>query len=322
LNNPPVRPTLHPYLGLLLGLLAVSSASIFIRYAQADGAPSLVIAAYRLSLATLVLLPVALWRHWADLRRLRGREWGWVAASGVFLGLHFGAWISSLEFTTVANSVVFVSTAPLFVALIAALFLKEKLTRWVIWGLGLALVGSILVGLADACPAEGNCPPLSAFLQGNGFLGDMLALAGAVTVAAYIIIGRTVRAGMSLIVYILLTYGTAALTLLASVFLLRGSFAGFTPIEFGQSLMAGGLGWGVCVVLLALVPQLMGHTAYNWALKYLPATFVSVTVLGEPIGSIVLAYWLLGERPTMWKLIGGALILLGIVIAARRDSKS
>lgn len=322
LDNSPNRLTLHPYLGLCLGLLAVSSASIFIRYAQADGAPSLVIAAYRLTLATVVILPVALLHHRAELRRLGAWEWGRVAASGVFLGLHFGTWISSLEYTTVANSVVFVSTAPLFVALMAAIFLKEKLTRWVLFGLALALAGSVLVGLADACSAEGGCPPLSAFLQGSGFFGDMLALAGAVTVAAYIILGRTVRAGMSLIVYILLTYGTAALTLIVSVFLLRGSFMGFAPAEFGQSLLAGGLSWGVCVILLALVPQLIGHTAYNWALKYLPATFVSVTVLGEPLGSIVLAYWLLGETPTLWKLIGGAFILLGIVIAARRESKS
>lgn len=318
----PNSPTLHPYIGLGLGLLAVSSASIFIRYAQMDGAPSLVIAAYRLTLATLVLLPIALLRHWPELRRLAAHEWGWVVASGIFLGLHFGTWISSLEYTTVANSVVFVSTAPLFVALMAALFLKEKLTLGLWAGLGLALVGSGLVGMADVCAAESGCPPLSAFLQGSGFWGDMLALAGAVTVAAYILIGRRVRANMSLIVYILLTYGTAALTLVASVLLLRGSFAGFTPVEFGQSMLAGGLGWGVCVVLLALVPQLIGHSSYNWALKYLPATFVSVTVLGEPIGSTALAYWLLGETPSPLKLAGGLLILLGIAVASWRESKS
>lgn len=318
----PNPPSLHPYIGLGLGLLAVSSASIFIRYAQIEGAPSLVIAAYRLTLATLVLLPLALLRHWPELRRLGAREWGWVAASGVFLGLHFGTWISSLEYTSVANSVVFVSTAPLFVALMAALFLKEKLTLGLWAGLGLALVGSGLVGVADVCAAEGGCPPLSAFLQGSGFWGDMLALAGAVTVAAYILIGRRVRAGMSLIVYIFLTYGTAALTLVASVFLLRGSFTGFTLVEFSQSLLAGGLGWGVCVVLLALVPQLIGHSAYNWALKYLPATFVSVTVLGEPIGSTALAYWLLGETPSPLKLAGGLFILFGIAVASWRESKS
>jgi drug/metabolite transporter (DMT)-like permease len=157
-------------------------------------------------------------------------------------------------------------------------------------------------------------------VRGTGFFGDLLALAGAVTVAAYLIIGRAVRGGMPLLVYILLTYGSAALTLVAGVFLLRGSFSGFELAEFTASLLGGGLGWGLCVLLLALVPQLIGHSSYNWALKYLPATFVSVTVLGEPIGSVLLAYLLLGETPTPLKLFGAALILGGILLAARRDS--
>lgn len=307
-------------MGLGVGLLAVSTASIFIRYAQADGAPSLIIAAYRLTLAALVLLPLVLWRHRAELGRLTGRQWLLTGLSGIFLGLHFGTWISSLEYTTVANSVVFVSTAPLFVALMAAALLRERLTRWVLAGLALALAGSVIVGVSDACAGADGCPPLSEFVRGVGFFGDLLALAGAVSVAAYLIIGRTVRGGLSLLVYILLTYGSAALTLVAGVFVLRGSFVGYTLEDFVRSLAGDGLGWGLCVVLLALAPQLIGHSSYNWALRYLPATFVSVTVLGEPIGSTVLAYFLLGETPTPLKLLGAALILGGILLAARRDS--
>lgn len=301
-------------------MLAVSTASLFIRYAQADGAPSLVIAVYRLTLATLVLLPLTLWRRRAELRRLTGREWLLTGLSGVFLGLHFGTWISSLEYTTVANSVVFVSTAPLFVALIAAVGLREKPTRSVLGGLALALAGSVIVGVSDACAGGDGCPAVSDFVRGAGFFGDLLALAGAVAVAAYLIIGRTVRGGMSLLVYILLTYGSAALTLVAGVCLLRGSFAGFGPADFAASLLGGELGWALYVVLLALLPQLIGHSSYNWALRYLPATFVSVTVLGEPLGSTLLAYFLLGETPTPLKLLGAAFIVGGILLAARRDS--
>lgn len=316
-------PFLHPYAGLALGLLAVSTASIFIRYAQADGAPSLIIAAYRLTLATLVLLPVALWRRRAELGRLTGRTWALAGASGFFLGLHFGTWISSLAYTTVANSVVFVSTAPLFVAGIAALVLREPLTRWGVAGLAVAVAGSLVVGLSDAC-ASGACPALADFVRGAGFQGDMLALAGAATVAVYLIIGRRVRGGLSLVAYILLTYGAAALTLLVSVPLLGGSYAGFAPPDFARSLFTAQAlpTWGQAVLLLALVPQLIGHSAYNWALKYLPATFVSVTVLGEPLGSTALAYLLLGESPTSFKLLGGALILSGILLAARGAAKS
>lgn len=304
-------PRLHPYFGLGLGLLAVSTASLFIRYAQADGVPSLVIAAWRLSLASVALFPFVLWRHQAELSRLTGREWALVATSGAFLGLHFGTWISSLAYTTVANSVVFVSTAPLFVALIAALLLRERPSRLVLIGMALALAGSAIVGVADTCAAGTGCPSLAYFVrgdfaQGEGFLGDMLALAGAAAVAVYLIIGRSVRPRLSLLVYIFLTYGTAALTLILGVLVSGQPFTGFRPQAF------------LWLVLLALVPQLIGHTSYNWALKYLPATFVSITVLGEPIGSIALALLLLNEVPTPLKIAGGALILLGILVASQR----
>ncbi|MBL8055298.1 MAG: DMT family transporter [Anaerolineales bacterium] len=319
------KPAVPPAVGLGLGLLAVSTASLFIRYAQADGTPSLVIAAWRLSLATLILLPWVAGRHSAELRRLTAREWSLVAASGIFLGLHFGTWISSLAYTSVANSVVFVSTAPLFVALIAAGLLRERLNRWVVLGLAVALAGSIVVGVSDAGPA------LADFVRGEGFLGDLLALAGAVTVAIYLVIGRSVRARLSLPVYIFLTYGGAALTLLAGVGLLGAGDPAFGPAAFPAALAAGlqgwlsgraagAGGWALWVLLLALVPQLIGHSAYNWALRYLPATFVSVTVLGEPLGSILLAALLLNETPSPLKLLGAGLILAGILSASRRPA--
>lgn len=310
-DSPPPFP---PVAGLGVGLLAVSTASLFIRYAQAEGAPSLVIAAWRLGLATLVLLPVVLARHRAELRRLTGREWALAAGSGVFLGLHFGTWITSLAYTTVANSVVFVSTAPLFVALIAAGLLRERLHRGVLAGLGVALAGSVVVGLSDAC-APAGCPSWAEFTAGQGFWGDGLALAGAATVAVYLIIGRTLRARLSLVVYIFLTYGMAAVTLLSGVAVLGPAAPGFGPAAFPGSVAAGG--WALWVLLLALVPQLIGHSAYNWALKYLPATYVSVAILGEPIGSTLLALVLLNEVPAPLKVAGGVLILAGIALASR-----
>ena len=314
-----------------LGLLAVSTASLFIRYAQLDGMPSLVIAAWRLTLAALIVWLVVLARHRAELRRLSGRDLGLAAASGFFLGLHFGTWITSLAYTSVANSVVLVSTAPLFVALIAAGWLRERLNRWVLTGLVIALAGSLVVGLSDAC-APAGCLTWADFLHGPGLWGDGLALAGAVTVAIYLIIGRRVRARVSLVVYIGLTYGLAALTLLAGLAVTGTPLAGFAPADFPGALARGLAGlftagappadrWAVWILLLALVPQLIGHSAYNWALKYLPATYVSITVLGEPIGSILLALALLHEVPTPLKLLGGVLILAGIALASRRPAE-
>ncbi|MGQ0602882.1 MAG: DMT family transporter, partial [Anaerolineales bacterium] len=140
--------------------------------------------------------------------------------------------------------------------------------------------------------------------------GDGLALAGAVAMAVYLIVGRQARGGMSLLVYIGLTYSAAALTLVAGVLLSGQPLLGLPPAA---------LSW---IVLLALIPQLIGHSSLNWALKYLPASFVAVTVLGEPIGSILLAFLLFDETPTPLKLLGGALILTGILLASQRKAES
>ncbi|MCC6190266.1 MAG: DMT family transporter [Anaerolineales bacterium] len=295
-----------PYFGIFIGIAAVSTASLFIRYAQQGGAPSLVIAAYRLTLASLLLAPLAAWRRRSELGQLSRRHWALALVSGGFLAAHFAAWISSLAFTSVASSVVLVSTSPLFVALVAALALRERLTRTVLVGLALTLAGAAVVALSDAC-ARG-CPPWQTFVRGPAFGGDLLALLGAAAGAVYFTIGRALRATMSLTAYVSLTYGTAAVGLLAAAWAAGLPMTGYAPQVYG---------W---FVLLALVPQLVGHSAFNWALRYLPATYVAVTVLGEPIGSIVLAVLLLGEVPSPLKLAGSALIVAGIAVASWRSA--
>lgn len=295
----------RPYFGLGLGLIAVSMASLLIRFAQGAGVPSLVIAAYRLSLASLVLAPFALWRHASELRGFTRRQWALVLTSGIFLGAHFAAWISSLAYTSVASSVVLVSSSPLWVALMAAFVLRERLSRVVLAGLVLTLAGAAVVGLSDVC-APAGCPSWQSFIQGSAFLGDVLALLGALAFAIYLVVGRTLRATVSLTSYIFTTYSTAALVLCLVVWAARLPVAGYP----GQSYL-----W---LALLALVPQLIGHSSFNWALKYLPATFISVTILGEPAGSIVLAAVLLGEVPGLAALGGSLLILAGILLAARQ----
>jgi drug/metabolite transporter (DMT)-like permease len=275
------RPPVSPLLALFFGILAVSAASIFIRFAQTN-APSLVIAAYRLALATLILSPVALSRHRSELGGLNRRELGLALLSGFFLALHFATWITSLEYTSVASSVVLVTTTPLWVALLAPFTLKEALSRTVRLGMVLALIGGVVVGLSDTCAwTSGSlvCPPLSDFMREGAFWGDLLALAGAIMAAAYVLIGRRLRGNMSLITYIYLVYG------------------------------------------MALVPQLLGHSTFNWALRYLSAAYVSITLLGEPIGSTILAYFLLKETPSALKIFGAILILVGIYVASQSEAR-
>jgi len=296
-------------LGLLVAILAVSTASIFIRFAQSDGAPSLVIAALRMTFATILLIPITLIRNKNELRNLTRREILLAVLSGVFLAIHFATWISSLEYTSVASSVVFVSTGPLWVALLSPLLLNERLSRAAILGLVLAFLGGTIIGLADACVLNDgvSCPDILEAVRGRSMWGNFLALAGAWAVTGYLIIGRKLRASISLITYIFLVYGISALVLTVIMYIAGKSPFGYAP---------GTYGW---IFLLAAIPQLIGHSAFNWSLRYIPAAFVAVTTLGEPIGSAILAFFILSEAPAMSTIVGGVFILAGIYLASRQN---
>jgi len=294
-------------IALISATLAVSTSSIFIRFAQADGAPSLVIAALRLTFATLLITPLALTRYWDEIKRFTRTEILLGVFSGIFLAAHFATWITSLEYTSVASSVVFVGTGPLWVALLSPLLLKEHISERAVIGLTLAVIGGMVIGLADACvwDKELVCPALKDILQGRAMWGNFLALMGAWAVTGYLIIGRKLRAGTGLVPYIFLVYGIAAIFLILIMFISGNSPLGYKPQTYG---------W---IFLLAAIPQLIGHTIYNWTLKYMTATLVAMTVLSEPIGSATLAFFILKETPPLMTLAGGVLILVGITLSSR-----
>ena len=294
-------------IALIIATLAVSTSSIFIRFAQGDGAPSLVIAALRLTFATLLIAPVALTRHLDEIKRFTRTELLLGIFSGIFLAAHFATWITSLEYTSVASSVVFVGTGPMWVALLSPLLLKEHITKITVIGLMVAVIGGTVIALGDACAWNNGlvCPALGDILQGRAMWGNLLALMGAWAVTGYLIIGRKMRTGISLIPYIFLVYGMGAVTLIIIMFVSGNTPLGYMPTTYG---------W---IFLLAAIPQLIGHSTYNWALKYLNAALVSVTVLGEPIGSATLAFFLLDETPSLMTLVGGVLILAGIFLSSR-----
>jgi drug/metabolite transporter (DMT)-like permease len=298
----------YPLAGLILtlGILAVSTAAIFIRFAQQE-APSLVIAAYRLGLASLILLPFSFQHARREVTGLSGSDRLRALLAGVFLAVHFAAWIISLELTSVASSVVLVTTTPLWVAIFSPLFLKERMRKEVWWGLGLAFSGGVVVAASQACVWENNqvtCASLSAFFQGKALIGNLLALMGAWMAAGYLLVGRKVRPLISLRSYTLLVYSTAAVVLIGLAALNGYSFTGYPLPVFGWFL------------LLAIIPQVIGHSSFNWALRYLPATFVSLALLGEPVGATILAMIFLREVPMINEIIGGGMILAGIYLAS------
>jgi len=290
----PSRAPLRAYVLLGLGVLTVSTSAVMIRYAYGEGVSSLAIAAWRLALAALLLLPIALLRSGAELRGLSRVQWGLALASGAFLGAHFASWIISLEYTSVASSVALVTTNPIWIALFSWLILRERLSLRLSLAIALALAGSAAIFLADEVSSAAPQP----------LLGNTLAVVGSLTVCGYLLIGRKLRSAMNLLPYISIVYGCAALCLMAAALVAGAKLSGYSP--FAWAMLAG----------LALGPQLLGHSALNYALKHLPATVIAVAVLGEPIGSSLFAWLLFGEVIGPAKLAGMGLLLAGIFLAA------
>ena len=293
-----------------MGVLAASSSSILIRYAQQDGIDSLAIAAWRMTLASLVLLPMALATRRREFRRLAPRSVALALLAGLFLAVHFTAWITSLEHTSVASSAALVTTNPIWVGLATVVLFRERLARLTVAGIAISLLGCLLIlwvdyqaggqleaaaGAAGGAAGAGGRQPM---------LGNALALFGAVCVSAYLLTGRRVAARFSLLAYVTVVYGAAA-----AMLMLVALAAGVELWRYPAS------GW-VALAGLALLPQLIGHTAFNWSLRRLSPTFVALSILGEPVGSAILASLLFAETPSALQSGAFATLLAGIAVAA------
>jgi drug/metabolite transporter (DMT)-like permease len=279
----------NPYLVLIIGVIGVSTGSIFARLADA---PSLVTAAYRVGLATLILIPAAGWKARDELRRLSFKDVKLAMLSGLFLALHFATWISSLDYTAIANSVVLVNTIPLWVGLLTPLISGDSIKSSTVISIVLSVIGGAVIGFGDFAAG------------GNALWGDLLAVAGAVCAAIYLLLGRNLRRKLSLLAYVTVCYGSAAAILWIVVLFLNLPTTGYS----NQTVAAF---WA-----MALVSQIIGHSSYNWALKWFSTTLVAVALLGEPIGSTILAYLIFNEGLTWLKFVGGLFILSAIYIAA------
>lgn len=280
---------------IIIGVVSVSFAVIFIRLADA---PPLVIATYRVFLASLMLWPLTLAYSRKELGRLTGRDTGLAFLSSIFLALHFGLWISSLSYTSIATSVILVTSSPVFVAAASYIFFKERISWKVVAGIAVCIAGTALIGYDNWR------------IGSDSLLGGVLAFLGAITVSGYLLVGRRLRQRMGILVYGSLTYSFAALILLAAALIWGYPLFGYSPDTYWM------------MVLLALVPQLLGHLSLNWSLKYVSATLITIAVLGEPVGANILAYLIFNEAPRLFELFGGVFILGGIFIAFRKDREA
>lgn len=284
-------PERRAYAAIVIAVVGVSFASIFIRWSEST---ALVKATYRMGLASLFLLPLALGPAWKEMRALSRREVVTMLAVGVALAVHFATWISSLDYTSVASSVILVNSHPLIVALLSHYIAREYVARRAGLGVVLGFVGVLVIAYADAG-------------EPMGLLGDVLAFIGGLMTTVYLMTGRHIRKRVPLVPYVFLVYSSSAVVLLATTLVLEGSLSPRGDIGRELLLFLG----------LALVSTIVGHTLYNWALRYLKAPIVSTSLLGEPVGATLLAIAFLQETPSLFVIGGGALALLGIYMTAR-----
>jgi drug/metabolite transporter (DMT)-like permease len=277
---------------LLLGVVAISCAALFVRLCDA---PALIIAAYRLGGALLLLLPLALARRAPLPAQRHPKSAPWILLSGGCLGLHFLAWIAAVQEMPVALASTLASTHPVMVGALSWALMGEAMNRTMAVGIAMSLLGTVLMGWVG---------------QGRGgfsFQGAGLALAAASCFSVYILVGRKLRRDLPLGTYLLPTYGAAAVLVWGLVWITGLPVTGYDAHTYGM------------FALLALVPTAIGHTSFNWALAHVSATAVTVSTLGEPVAASILALVLLGETPDPLKLSAGVVILVGIFLAARSE---
>lgn len=282
-----------PMLALAVAVAAVSTSAILVRWSRAPDAAK---AFYRVLFMAALVAPVAARNHREDLRALSARDLAVALATGGALAIHFFAWFASVQRTSVAASVTLVQSQPLFVALGAWLVLDEGIGRRTVVGIVVAVAGAAVMSLGR--------PGATVPVQGQALVGNALAVLGAVMLAGYVLVGRSLRQRIAVFPYVSVVYVAAAATLFVIVLVRGVSLVGYPPREY--LLFLG----------MAVGPGLLGHTVVNWALEHVESSVVSVTLLGEPVGSTLLAAALLGELPAPATVLGGTVVLAGIYVSA------
>ena len=288
------KPKIHPYIPIFIGVISVSLSAIFVKLANAEAG---VIAFYRMLFSVLIMAPLFFWKYTNEVKQLRRRDWLFSSVAGIFLAFHFILWFESLNYTSVASSTVLVTLQPLFAFVGTYFFFKESITLKTILAGAIAIVGSILISWGDFK------------LNGTAFYGDMLALIACALVTAYFLFGQDVRKRLSLVTYTMLVYAVSTITLFIYVLIKGESFGPYPTMDW------------IWFILLAIVPNLLGHTLFNWSIKYVSTNVVSISILFEPIGAAVLALFIFKEYLIATQIIGGLIVIVGILLFVIDEKK-
>ncbi|MGE7912699.1 DMT family transporter [Lysinibacillus xylanilyticus] len=288
------KPKIHPYIPIFIGVISVSLSAIFVKLANAEAG---VIAFYRMLFSVLIMAPLFFGKYTKEIKELRIRDWLFSSVAGIFLAFHFILWFESLNYTSVASSTVLVTLQPLFAFVGTYFFFKENITLKTIFAGVIAIVGSILISWGDFK------------LSGTAFYGDMLALVACALVTAYFLFGQDVRKRLSLVTYTMVVYAVSTITLFIYVLIKGESFGPYPTMDW------------IWFILLAIVPNLLGHTLFNWSIKYVSTNVVSIAILFEPVGAAILALLIFKEYLIDTQIIGGFIVIVGILLFVVDEKK-
>ncbi|WP_188456850.1 DMT family transporter [Virgibacillus oceani] len=288
-------PPFNPYIAVVIGVIAVSSSAVLVKLA--DSAPAPIIANYRILFAVIIMAPYIFIKYRHEFRTIQKKDWILCTFAGIFLAFHFILWFESLNYTSVASSVVLVTLQPIFAFLGTYLFFKERFSPGAVISMVIALLGSIIISWGDFR------------ISGMAFFGDILALLGAVTVTAYFLMGQNARKRLSLMTYTFVVYGISSLTLILYNLILQNPFFGY-PANNWWAFLA-----------LAIIPTFFGHTLFNWAIKWVSTSTISMGIVFEPIGASILAYFILDEQITGSQWLGGTIVLSGLFLFIMSTSR-
>lgn len=289
------QPKINPYFVIAIGVVSVSSSAIFVKLATAESA---IIAFYRLMFSVLLMLPLFLMKYRMELTKVKKIDWLLASTAGIFLAFHFILWFESLTYTSVASSTVLVTLQPIFAFAGAYFFYKERFSVKAILSGVVAVLGSLLISWGDFR------------VSGLALIGDMLAIIACGLITAYLLLGQTVRKRLSSITYTFIVYSASTITLFIYAWAAGNSFGPYPASDW------------IYFILLAIFPNLLGHSLFNWSLRWVSTTTISMAILLEPIGAALLAYWLLGETIQWTQAVGGAIILASLMIFLRDEQNN